>query len=187
MVISAARRPGDRGQRALLAMFDRRSEGRDRPHLQELEIFVSEAEPREHAPPARWRRPCASGDVVRHRPAAEWCNAAVSSAVGGGRRGSLLITILRDISDRKRAEEANDRLAHVSRLAVMGELTASIATRSTSRWAPSSATPTPRTCAAPEIHCRWTSCATSSTTSEGRRSRARGDAPHALAAAPSAS
>jgi PAS domain S-box-containing protein len=38
-----------------------------------------------------------------------------------------MITIVRDVSDRKRAEEANDHLAHVSRLAVMGELTASIA------------------------------------------------------------
>jgi two-component system, LuxR family, sensor kinase FixL len=33
----------------------------------------------------------------------------------------------RDISDRKRAEEANQKLAHVSRLAIVGELTASIA------------------------------------------------------------
>jgi two-component system sensor kinase FixL len=33
----------------------------------------------------------------------------------------------RDISDRKRAEEANAKLAHVSRLAMIGELTASIA------------------------------------------------------------
>jgi PAS domain S-box-containing protein len=33
----------------------------------------------------------------------------------------------RDITDRKRAEEANEKLAHVSRLAMIGELTASIA------------------------------------------------------------
>ena len=33
----------------------------------------------------------------------------------------------RDITDRKRAEEANRNLAHASRLALMGELTASIA------------------------------------------------------------
>jgi PAS domain S-box-containing protein len=33
----------------------------------------------------------------------------------------------RDITDRKRAEEANQKLAHASRLAAMGELTASIA------------------------------------------------------------
>jgi two-component system sensor kinase FixL len=33
----------------------------------------------------------------------------------------------RDITDRKRVQEANERLAHVSRLAMVGELTASIA------------------------------------------------------------
>ncbi|HKA42872.1 MAG TPA: MASE1 domain-containing protein [Burkholderiales bacterium] len=38
-----------------------------------------------------------------------------------------MIGSLMDITDRKRAEDANQRLAHVSRLAVLGELTASIA------------------------------------------------------------
>jgi two-component system sensor kinase FixL len=38
-----------------------------------------------------------------------------------------MIGSLMDVTDRKRAEEANQRLAHVSRLAVVGELTASIA------------------------------------------------------------
>ncbi len=38
-----------------------------------------------------------------------------------------LITVFRDISDRKRAEEAQENLAHASRLAVVGELTAMIA------------------------------------------------------------
>jgi PAS domain S-box-containing protein len=38
-----------------------------------------------------------------------------------------MIGSLRDVTDRKRVEEANQRLAHVSRLAVIGELTASIA------------------------------------------------------------
>jgi PAS domain S-box-containing protein len=38
-----------------------------------------------------------------------------------------LITVLRDISDRKRAEEAQQSLAHASRLAIMGELTAMMA------------------------------------------------------------
>lgn len=38
-----------------------------------------------------------------------------------------MIGSLMDITDRKRVEEAKQRLAHVSRLAVMGELTASIA------------------------------------------------------------
>ena len=37
------------------------------------------------------------------------------------------IFVIRDISDRKRAEEAQQNLAHVSRLAVVGELTAVIA------------------------------------------------------------
>ena len=40
---------------------------------------------------------------------------------------SCLITIAQDITDRKRAEEASRNLAHASRLAVVGELTASIA------------------------------------------------------------
>jgi PAS domain S-box-containing protein len=43
----------------------------------------------------------------------------------GGKR--CLITIIRDISDRKRAEEAQQNLAHLSRLAVMGEMTAMVA------------------------------------------------------------
>ena len=38
-----------------------------------------------------------------------------------------MIGSLMDVTDRKRAEDANQRLAHVSRLAVVGELTASIA------------------------------------------------------------
>jgi PAS domain S-box-containing protein len=40
---------------------------------------------------------------------------------------SCLITVIRDISDRERAEEAQQKLAHMSRLAVLGELTATIA------------------------------------------------------------
>jgi signal transduction histidine kinase len=40
---------------------------------------------------------------------------------------SCLITVIRDISDRERAEEAQRKLAHMSRLAVLGELTATIA------------------------------------------------------------
>jgi len=43
----------------------------------------------------------------------------------GGKR--CLITIIRDISDRKRAEEAQQNLAHLSRLAVIGEMTAMVA------------------------------------------------------------
>jgi PAS domain S-box-containing protein len=42
-------------------------------------------------------------------------------------RALRMIGSLHDVTDRKRADEANQRLAHVSRLAVMGELTASIA------------------------------------------------------------
>jgi len=53
--------------------------------------------------------------------------AAVSSEAADVAGEACLVTILRDISDRKLVEEANNRLAHVSRLAVMGELTASIA------------------------------------------------------------
>ena len=53
-----------------------------------------------------------------------WVNHAVC-----GPDGSVveLQAIGQDISDRKQAEEANERLAHVSRLAMVGELTASIA------------------------------------------------------------
>ena len=40
---------------------------------------------------------------------------------------SCLITSIRDVSDRRRAEEAQQNLAHASRLAVVGELTAMIA------------------------------------------------------------
>ncbi len=40
---------------------------------------------------------------------------------------NCLIIVIRDISDRKRAEEAQENLAHASRLAVVGELTAMIA------------------------------------------------------------
>lgn len=41
--------------------------------------------------------------------------------------GSCLIAVARDITELKRAEDANRNLAHASRLAVVGELTASIA------------------------------------------------------------
>ena len=40
---------------------------------------------------------------------------------------NCVITVIRDITDRKRAEEAQQNLAHASRLAVVGELTAMIA------------------------------------------------------------
>jgi PAS domain S-box-containing protein len=43
----------------------------------------------------------------------------------GGRL--CLITVIRDVSDRKLAEEAKQNLAHLSRLAMMGEMTAMIA------------------------------------------------------------
>jgi signal transduction histidine kinase len=47
-----------------------------------------------------------------------------SDEIGGK---SCLIKAFRDISDRERAEEAQQKLAHMSRLAVVGELTATIA------------------------------------------------------------
>ena len=53
-----------------------------------------------------------------------WVNHAICSSDG---RVVELQAIGHDISDRKQAEEANERLAHVSRLAMVGELTASIA------------------------------------------------------------
>jgi PAS domain S-box-containing protein len=43
----------------------------------------------------------------------------------GGKR--CLITTIRDVSDRKWAEEAHQNLAHLSRLAIMGEMTAMVA------------------------------------------------------------
>jgi two-component system sensor kinase FixL len=53
-----------------------------------------------------------------------WVNHAICGLDG---RVVELQAIGHDISDRKQAEEANERLAHVSRLAMVGELTASIA------------------------------------------------------------
>jgi two-component system sensor kinase FixL len=49
---------------------------------------------------------------------------AVTDDIGGER---CFIILLRDITDRKRGEEAQQNLAHASRLAVVGELTAMIA------------------------------------------------------------
>jgi PAS domain S-box-containing protein len=54
----------------------------------------------------------------------QWVDSAIVSPDG---RVTELQGIGRDITDRKRAEEATQQLAHASRLAVMGELTASIA------------------------------------------------------------
>jgi C4-dicarboxylate-specific signal transduction histidine kinase len=54
----------------------------------------------------------------------QWVDSAIVAQDG---RVAELQGIGRDITDRKRAEEANQKLAHASRLAVMGELTASIA------------------------------------------------------------
>jgi PAS domain S-box-containing protein len=54
----------------------------------------------------------------------QWVDSAIFAQDG---RVAELQGIGRDITDRKRAEEANQKLAHASRLAVMGELTASIA------------------------------------------------------------
>ncbi|HKC43487.1 MAG TPA: ATP-binding protein [Burkholderiales bacterium] len=54
----------------------------------------------------------------------QWVDSSIAGADG---RVTELQGIGRDITDRKRAEDANQRLAHASRLAVMGELTASIA------------------------------------------------------------
>jgi len=53
-----------------------------------------------------------------------WVNHAICGSDG---RVVELQAIGHDISDRKQAEEAHERLAHVSRLAMVGELTASIA------------------------------------------------------------
>lgn len=57
----------------------------------------------------------------------ELCHTLISADVDdvGGER--CLITVIRDISDRKRADEAQQNLAHASRLAVVGELTAMVA------------------------------------------------------------
>jgi PAS domain S-box-containing protein len=54
----------------------------------------------------------------------QWVDSPVLAPDG---RVAELQGIGRDITDRKRAEEANQRLAHASRLAVMGELSAAIA------------------------------------------------------------
>ncbi len=54
----------------------------------------------------------------------QWVDSAIVASDG---RVTELQGIGRDITDRKRAEEANQKLAHASRLAVLGELTASIA------------------------------------------------------------
>jgi two-component system sensor kinase FixL len=49
---------------------------------------------------------------------------ASAEEIGGK---NCLITVVRDIEDRKRAEEAQKNLAHVSRLALIGEMTALVA------------------------------------------------------------
>jgi PAS domain S-box-containing protein len=49
---------------------------------------------------------------------------ADTDEIGGER---CLITVIRDISDRKRADEAQQNLAHMSRLALVGEMTAMMA------------------------------------------------------------
>jgi PAS domain S-box-containing protein len=54
----------------------------------------------------------------------QWVDSAIVAADG---QVTELQGIGRDITDRKRAEEATERLAHASRLTVMGELAASIA------------------------------------------------------------
>jgi two-component system sensor kinase FixL len=59
------------------------------------------------------------GSVAWHH----WVNHAIPGPDG---RVVEFQAIGRDITDRKRAEEANEKLTHVSRLAIVGELTASI-------------------------------------------------------------
>jgi PAS domain S-box-containing protein len=59
------------------------------------------------------------GTVAWH----QWVNHALRGLDG---RVSEFQAIGRDISDRKRAEEAHDKLTHLSRVAIVGELTASI-------------------------------------------------------------
>jgi len=53
----------------------------------------------------------------------QWVNHAICGLDG---RVSEFQAIGRDITDRKRAEEANEKLTHMSRVAIVGELTASI-------------------------------------------------------------
>jgi two-component system sensor kinase FixL len=57
----------------------------------------------------------------------ELCQVQISADTDeiGGKQ--CLITVIRDVSDRKRAEEVQQNLAHLSRLAVMGEMTAMVA------------------------------------------------------------
>jgi two-component system sensor kinase FixL len=109
-----------------LAMFGRaRGEVIGRT-AQELEFFVSDAERLKFSALAAEGRArelelefrVGNGGILL---------AAVSSQAAEVAGEACLVTIIRDVSDRKLAQEANDRLAHVSRLAVMGELTASIA------------------------------------------------------------
>jgi PAS domain S-box-containing protein len=55
------------------------------------------------------------------------CQTLVSADVAEISGEDCIIVVIRDVTDRKRAEEAMQNLAHTSRLAIMGELTAMIA------------------------------------------------------------
>ncbi len=66
-------------------------------------------------------------EVILADGAVRWQQWVDSAIVASDGRVTELQGIGRDITDRKRAEEASQKLAHASRLAVMGELTASIA------------------------------------------------------------
>jgi PAS domain S-box-containing protein len=93
----------------------------------DLNLYASEADREKLLSCMRGRVPVHDFELCLRTKAGDVRHVQISADTDeiGGRQ--CRITIIRDITDRRRAEEAQESLAHLSKLAMMGEMTAMVA------------------------------------------------------------
>jgi PAS domain S-box-containing protein len=93
----------------------------------DLDIFASEHDQERLKKAISEQLPFRELDLCLRSAGGETCQTLVSADAAEISGEDCIIVVIRDVTDRKRAEEAMQNLAHTSRLAIVGELTAMIA------------------------------------------------------------